>query len=254
MTSEHLGRPMELPTATGTVWPSIAQIRTSSHVYGTGFLVTERGLLVTALHVLRNAQRDEPAEELRAGFTSANSAVARPGIVSVGLEAIAEDEAHDLAVLQLTRNVLISTPRPPSPSGNVTPCRVVTLDPIRPPDGTPVAVSGYAVGNAAVVTTMGCISTAWHRGNPVPEGASWFLIDAWVDGGSSGAPVYRIADAAVIGICKGRDLRPIYDQQGQPMAATTENGQEMMMLANSGMALVVPAEYLVALLRPRHIH
>jgi S1-C subfamily serine protease len=189
------------------------QIRTASTVYGTGFLVSNEGVVITALHVLRDVERREPGAQPLIGVpssTAEDAASVRTNCKQFDL--IGADEGHDLAVL-LPRNRPIIREES---SGVMTPCSAVTfsLDPLR--DGIAIATSGYSIGNSTLMTSTGCIGTTRLHDSQVPNGANWYLAAMHIVSGNSGGPVYRVEDGKVIGVCKGYGARPVRDENREP--------------------------------------
>src|SRR5207237_936236 len=60
-------------------------------------------------------------------------------------------------------------------------------------DGEPVAVSGYPLGEAALVTNAGAIASSWTLST---NKADRYLGDFTANPGNSGGPVYHVPDAS----------------------------------------------------------
>lgn len=228
---------------------------------GTGFLVNSDGYVITAHHVIESGRRI--AEQIQAGQKRILVGLAQPNTENmrgnfsvVDCEMIDEDTRHDLALLKLKRNPFKGEVR----SGIVIGDKEVpllfstaTLNPHRPKDGAAVGISGYPLGEPVLVTNAGWMATSWAfeiKEVPVPGAPEWFrmpdvadayLTDVEVNPGNSGAPVYLVENATVIGVCVGSKLAPIRDQHG--------NIEEPKLFYSSGLTVVVPVRYVIYLLK-----
>jgi S1-C subfamily serine protease len=128
----------------------------------------------------------------------------------------------------------------------------------RPADGTSVAASGYPLSNQALITNAGCIASGWlsdadarrllllREGPGSYDHVDRYLADLEVNGGNSGGPVYETERGQVIGVCVATQnayvtaaAEPVRTQDGSPL------------VYSSGLTIVVPSKYVVALLE-RH--
>lgn len=117
----------------------------------------------------------------------------------------------------------------------------------RPDEGETVAVSGYPLSSPVLVTTSGAIASSWEIAEKdLPRQVpGWFishlsdsyLADLHVAHGNSGGPVYSVADGSVIGVCVA-----MLPDELEPKAAY-----------NSGLSIMVPAKYVVALLTKHNL-
>ena len=254
---------MDLADAIEYVRPSIVQIAvlpgaaaqgTQLNVLGTGFWVSEDGLVMTARQVIEDAQRlmtslpgsslmvgqaipsiTDPEFTIRGSFNYLRSKVAE------------EDPRHDIALIQAMQNPFGTEQRPfikaPAPDTDVYPLLgLATLSTSEVRDGEQIGVSGYPLAEPALVTTSGGIASALgvniqqaqalgaHPGYTIPNTANTYLADVTVNPGNSGGPVYRISDGAVIGVCVAFRL------------GRGSNGTDMF-FNNFGLSVVVPIKY-----------
>ncbi len=238
---------------------------------GTGFLVNEDGYVITAKHVmdaLHNFKLLYHGVPLDLGHSVASVRVQMPSIGEIGengsalppgptyrgafwateFEEINEDPIHDLALLKLKYNpftvdAVLSTPKGPVKIVHVA---SVKFSLARPDEGEPIAVSGYPLSLPALVTTSGAIASAWEVAEKdLPrEVPGWFtshlsdsyLADMHVSHGNSGGPIYSVADGSVIGVCVSI------------LPDSLSNAPY-----SSGLSLMVPAKYVVELLRKNHL-
>ena len=224
---------------------------------GTGFLVGGK-YVVTARHVVEAAYRtaaqieaEKTAREVsvHVGFPSATNETYR-GIFSLEAFDVAEtDEVHDLALLKLLRDPIVS-PLPdekePKSSQEHSP---VVLYSERPVDGVAIGVSGYPLDESVLITNAGYLASGWAR---VKEEASTeedsyvrhdrYLGDVVANPGNSGGPVYLADKAWVIGVCVAGRQTTTSDDAGQPIPEV---------LQKSGITVIVPSTYVVEMLE-RH--
>lgn len=228
---------------------------------GTGFLVNVDAYVITAHHVIeggRQIAQQIPARQKRIliGLAQPNTENMRGNFSVVDCEITDTDARHDLALLKLKRNpfrgevrsgIVIGDKEVPLLFGTA------ALNPNRPRDGEAVSISGYPLGEPVLVTNTGWMATSWAfeiKEIPIPGAPEWFrmpdvadayLADVEVNPGNSGAPVYLVENATVIGVCVGSKLAPIRDQQG--------NIGEPKLFYSSGLTVVVPARYVIDLLK-----
>jgi S1-C subfamily serine protease len=175
-------RPMTLPQAIESIRPSVVQIQVSvkfpsgstdlysrpaedsrSFLSGSGVLVTEKGYVVTARHVVHDIQSRQLPEpigfkgtrQLLVGlaypnlenFKSKGSSLSlRAGFSLIEAEIVEEDEQHDLALLRLKTNPFTDhASRMRFAAEEIKYLRkAATISSInRPADGDAIVISGY---------------------------------------------------------------------------------------------------------------
>ena len=277
---------MSVPQAIENVRPSIVQISLLainlsvemqrevgghhfiSSTLGTGFLVNSDGYVITARHVIEGGRQileriQAGQRRMLVGLAQRNTENMRGNFSVVEFDIVEQDVRHDLVLLRLRRNpfrgevrsgIVIGDSEEPLLFGTV------TLNPNRPRDGVAVGISGYPLGEPVLVTNVGCMATSWAftiEEAPVPGAPQWFrmpdiadayLADVEVNRGNSGAPVYLIENAAVIGVCVGSKPAPIRDQQGVNISVGNRE-----LLYSSGLTIVVPIRYVIELLRTHNL-
>jgi S1-C subfamily serine protease len=242
-------------------------------VLGTGFVVRKDGYVITALHVVSAF-----AEKFRGGYEfeghvyplgrkrlmvglqfqniDSGPLQMRSVFSAAAAEVVDTDEIHDVALLKLEH--------PFSPQA---PISVVTFTVARPVEGHQVAISGYPLGEDLLQTTAGRITSAWDGklavqpipGRPeikAPQIQDLFDIDARINGGNSGGPVYYGDTGAVIGMVKAYKLGDVWVEGVRPgekptQAFDKDTGRPLGV--NSGIGVVIPARYIVALLKKNNI-
>jgi S1-C subfamily serine protease len=178
--------PLSLPDLVLKIKPAIAWVQTRGAGFkgcGSAFAVDPRGLLITALHVVADA------DTVNVQF---------PGGDPQSAHVVAADVPNDLAVLQINAQdqALPSLP---------------VADSIR--TGQDAIVIGYPLCSGPDPTvTKGIVSGL----NRIAMGRPAFQIDAAMNPGNSGGPVLT-NDGAVIGIA---DARLVRDLSGTPVQAT----------------------------------
>jgi S1-C subfamily serine protease len=282
---------MTLPEAIEFVRPSVVQIAVlidpaltpgaaiqmpgvhTKFPLGTGFMVNADGYVITARHVIEAFKSLVVTgnKHLLIGlalpnlenFTSGGGSITmRASFGNVECDVVEEDESHDIALLKMKLNpfnggmgTFMKTP-----TGSIDyPHKVATLSPARPHDGEHVAVSGYPLSGTVLITTSGSVASAWaytteqvHPPNAppgfmMPNEIDSYLVDMHVNHGNSGGPVYSAENGAVIGICVSFNLAPV-EHNGN-----NTNSTDQSLSFNSGLANVVPARYVIDLLKKRSL-
>jgi S1-C subfamily serine protease len=254
---------MELPDAIDQIRPAVVQIRVQPAqpdsaigecVIGTGFWVSDAGLLLTARHVIEAGNEvisHMPGSRLALGLAIPNLTgppiTIRASFEITDAEVVEEDPRHDLALLRAPNNPFQSG-RPsgvhkagPDSWGVNAMYGLPGLDTSPLHDGERIAVSGYPLAEPALITTSGGIASAFgtqtqHVQSPsapagftVPDVADSYIADVAVNPGNSGGPVYRVADGRVIGVCVA--FRIASGNAPSPF------------FYNSGLSVVVPIKY-----------
>jgi S1-C subfamily serine protease len=269
---------MELPTAIDRVRPFVVQITYTitgldrprlqqldargavwSVPLGTGFVVSEQGWVVTAKHVIddiTHVATDVPEGNhiVGAGFAYPIGEHGRDADIGtfrvIKFDVLDVDARNDIALLKLRANPfqMTETDRRSS-TGTTLPLGVAQLRLERPLDGAAIAISGYPLSEAVMVTTAGCVASAWSvdiAGALVPDGKGGYaptdvvdryLADAQSNPGNSGGPAYLTSDGAVVGMLRGSRLRPVV---GHDTIQTSAN-----------LGVLIPSRY-VAELAARH--
>ena len=230
---------MQLPDAIDVIRPAVVQMRVEvndqSEILGTGFLVSEQGHVVTALHVV-DAVDMAAGEKLIAMFSIPD--VDLPGNIRIqgaftGLPTtvLATNRRDDLALLQVPiHHIRETAPIHANGEDLFAIARPVAMATSVPREGTEIAISGYPLAARALVTTSGTMASLKSNDG---TGANRFLGDITANGGNSGGPVYVVEDATLVGVLVAGQMAPILAGQGY---------------AAAGLALIVPLDRVTALL------
>jgi S1-C subfamily serine protease len=233
---------------------------------GTGFLVNADGYVMTAQHVInagRALSQQTGAQQVRLVIGVAAPPIdrrelqVRGNFVHYEFETVDGDPRHDLALLKPKANPFTQslTLIKLSDQEISTSPKIAAITRERPRDGAAVAVSGYPLGEPVLVTNAGWMASVWSYntvsvtipGMPewlrLPDSADSYLADLTANPGNSGGPIYLAENGAVIGVCIASKPTVITDEQNQPV---TVDGRKLRYSA--GLTIVVPAEYVVALL------
>lgn len=259
-----------LTDAIETMRPSIVQIAAHStrDPLGTGCFLRDDGLVLTAAHVVAGA----PTFRVGLAMPSLDGPISvRGSFNTYTSEVVHLDSRNDLAILRMGINpfggsppVLISVDGEPTVAG--TAATVPTFDAERPAEGEPVAVAGYPLRMPTLITTSGAVASAWHTdvvevqppnapaGFTVSDHADRYLCDVQVNPGNSGGPVFRVSDAAVIGVCVNHSVTPVTWEGDSgflvPAApldpSPSEPNRRRALAANAGLCGVVPIKYALA--------
>jgi S1-C subfamily serine protease len=153
---------------------------------------------------------------------------------------VSEDVANDLAILQATQNpfrdglpilIAVNEIQVRSEVG------VASLNAERPPEGVPVASSGYPLSNSVLITNAGVIASAWAT---APDDR--YIADLEVNPGNSGGPVYLVEDGSVIGVCVATQTAPVR-WRGEPFSV-----QGAPLIYSSGLTVVIPSRHVLDLM------
>lgn len=220
----------DLVEAVRKVQPSVVGITTfrvmrplASHLAGTGFAVGDGRHIVTNAHVIRI----DPGKGQQALF-----ALVRNGseVDRRTLTIVAEDPAHDLALLRM--------------SGEPLPAISLREDPELLPEGSSIAVTGFPIGTVLGLypaTQTGIVSARPPNISPQPD--SRFLDAAFVTApryevyqldmvaypGHSGSPLYSAKTGEVVGILN---------------ATFIKSTREKVITDPSGIAYAIPAGFI----------
>jgi hypothetical protein len=169
----------------------------------TGFLINEKGYILTNAHVVQDAHRclaASPKSKIMAKVSGEDPHAAR----AVSCDLVGLDAVHDLAVLKMER--------PLATIGGTAPYDYALLNPADFADGTPVLVTGHPVFAWQPLTQTGKVIRRMlvqpSQGNGPTAGwepTEAFVIDIKLEEGHSGSPVYLPHGAGVIGIIVGQE-------------------------------------------------
>jgi S1-C subfamily serine protease len=258
--------------------PSVVQIKFKSDaakpeyqegIAGIGIVVSDEGYVLTAAHVVTETEaalRADNASKVEFFVGIAIDAIVGAGANSRGSFAYIpckvkdSDAVHDLAILQLAQSPFSEAFRSGIKIGDKEPkvtLGVAKLDQSLPPEGQTVLVSGYPLSIATLVTQKGMIASETFSfvqmqrpsagaGLLSVEVEDAILLDAVVNPGNSGGPVYLPGEHSVIGICDAHEPSGVFSMQ-PPRTAVRGVGQ------NSGLAVVIPIKYAIALLQKNKI-
>ena len=105
-------------------------------------------------------------------------------------------------------------------------------------------MSGYPLHEAAMVTNVGIVASCWavaDKNNNQGINNDRYLGDFPAHPGASGAPVFRISNQEVIGVCVGRKLTAVID--------TSDSDKPVPDVATAaGLTVIVPAPFVADLL------
>jgi S1-C subfamily serine protease len=258
--------------------PSVVQIKFKSDaakpeyqngVAGTGIVVSDEGYVLTAAHVIAETEaalRAANATKIEFFVGISIDAIVGPGANSRGSFAYIfcaikdTDPAHDIAILQLAQSPFSEAFRLGLKTGDKEPkvtLGVAKLDQSLPPEGQTVLVSGYPLSGPTLVTQKGMIASEPFSvvqmqrpnapaGSLTPEIEDSILLDAVVNSGNSGGPVYLPGEHSVVGICDAYEPSAIFATQ-RTQAVVPGAAQ------NSGLAVVIPIKYAIGLLQKNKI-
>lgn len=224
----------DLVEAVRKMQPSVVGITTfrvmrplASHLAGTGFVVGDGRHIITNAHVIRA----DPSKGQQALF-----ALVRNGsdVDRRTLTIVAEDPAHDLALLRM--------------SGDPLPAVSLRADPDLLPEGSAIAITGFPIGTVLGLypaTQTGIVSARPPNISPQPD--SRFLDAAFVTApryevyqldmvaypGHSGSPLYAANTGEVIGILN---------------ATFIKSTREKVITDPSGIAYAIPVGFIRQLL------
>ena len=241
---------------------------------GSGFFVGKDGYVLTAGHVVKGAMRDAKAVGatkvtfevgLLLDMSSVSNANFRGSFIWVDATPVEVDDIHDLALLKVSRNPFSGELQSGIVSkGSMLRLRVTTakLDSRLPSEGETLLVSGYPLPQEipTFVTQKGMVASESFSAVEVqlPRAPAGFtgtevmdsiLLDAVVNPGNSGGPVYETQSGNVIGICDAYETALL--QTNKRNAVPIAPGEYL--LQNAGLAVVVPIKYAIDLLRKNHV-
>jgi S1-C subfamily serine protease len=166
-------------------------------IRGTGFIVSNDGKFITSSHVYREIPENE-----RQYFEAQIPGKTEEGITHYDrfdIEILKIDEENDVALMKLkTADERRFTPI--TEMGNAEQVKegdeIIML-------GYPLATELMAMGFGITMSTTHCIVSAVKRKN-VDKSLHFLMVDADINKGSSGSPVFLRKSGEVIGIASGR--------------------------------------------------
>jgi S1-C subfamily serine protease len=211
---------------------------------GSGFIINGRGDVATADHVINSFQGIDAT--LSAFQIVPQRRIVVPGrnfeerglrlsgyLRGFPYKVIAEDKAHDVAVLSPDGNIFQSTE-----AYSYTKHSPVFLNAKRPMDGEDVFACGFPIAARTLITTSGHIGSAWSmevlvnaKQNGLTTLSDVYTLDLRINPGNSGGALFATSDQSVLGI--------IVETQSL-------NGSE-------GVAKAASISYLIGLLDKNHI-
>lgn len=241
----------------------------ASFATGSGFAVSSDGYVVTAAHVINNS--DDVLRRMKgvAKVIQANVRLKFPqgrgkkpsvDYVPVDFTVVEVDKKFDLALLKLRLDYLAAG----SEYGPPRVASTARLSSAQPDEGAQVAVSGFPHGGPILVTSEGILAAVVRRtpgmaipfkhpaygklGNPDYAG-DIYMASIDVAPGDSGAPVYLVRSAAVLGMCVGGYPEPVLDQDDKGVTLPGDRA----LFSSSHMGAVVPAPYIIQMLRAHNV-
>lgn len=203
---------------------------------GSGFWVDQRGYLATCWHVVR----DNPTAIMRVQsaidplFDLKNNNMIFSNWESFPAKVIAKDEINDLAILKIDGNPFVPRKFVPIKIGDAeltAHYKQSTLRTELPEPGEKILLAGYPLGRPYPVVQEGTVASVAHS---LPEFGPTLkiLVSTVANPGNSGGPVID-SNGKVVGVLQG----------GLPSRPGHDPAQ-----AQSGIAVVVPAHFLVQLI------
>jgi S1-C subfamily serine protease len=258
--------------------PSVVQIKFKSDaakpeyqegIAGSGIVVSDEGYVLTAAHVMteteaalrgNGATKVEFLVGILIDTMAGAGADSRVSFAYIPCTIKDTDPVHGTAILQLTQSPFSEAFRLGIKIGDKEPkvtIGVAKLDQSLPPEGQTVLVSGYPLSIPTFVTQKGMIASGTFTvpqmqrpsapaGFLTSEVDGAILLDAVVNPGIGGGPVYLPGEHSVIGICEAYEPSPIFTTQ-RPQTVVPGVGK------NSGLAVVIPIKYAIALLQKNKI-
>ena len=234
-----------------TAKPSILKIASPAGT-GTGVIINDRGVVITARHVVccvagtQNAFAEVelqwiiPTQDNELDGVESGNTVGTPATV------LDVDAVNDLAILvpkldfmhiDFVKMMKLDTIFPKAKETTKSAAKL-QQEPLR--EGDPIFISGYPLNFGALITTSGSIASS----EPTAEGHTLkdvYWADIHANHGNSGGPVFSMKTGKVIGIQAAISLTQV------------ENDASRKLAYNSGIAYIIPIKYAVNLLKKNRI-
>jgi S1-C subfamily serine protease len=236
---------------------------------GTGFIVNSDGVVVTARHVVRKTNPSETPRisiEMRTPAAVVGTNAFKELSLDLPAEILAEDVAHDIAVLKTSENLLtaqnirIVGQEPPAPRSTA------KFDVRHLRDGEPIFSSGYPLNSWVLITNSGFVASSEPEDIEIRAGQfklkDSYLLDLRLNHGSSGGPLFSSNSAAVIGFADQIQFANVEFLDNTPGLSYgtaiqgTPAGPSFSLhpLAyNAGVGVAIPATYIADLLSQNNI-
>jgi len=220
----------------GEIVQVVVPLQNGKTIVGSGFWVDQRGYVATCWHVVR----DNPTaimtvqSAIDSLFDLKNNNMIFSNWETFPAKVIAKDEINDLALLKIDGNPFVPRKFVPIKIGDTeltAHYKQSTLKTELPEPGEKILLAGYPLGRPYPVVQEGTVASVAHS---LPEFGPTLkiLVSTVANPGNSGGPVID-SNGKVVGILEG----------GLPSRAGRNAAQ-----AQSGIAVVVPAHFLLQLI------
>ena len=223
-------------------------------IAGSGFVINPDGYIITNAHVVDCVQNylaninatNKNAFAAFAGedyYDEQDNTHHRRRFSSTEYRIVDIDRLHDLALLKL------AIPLKDLPYTGKLPIKVLScaLSLTTPEEGTPVAVSGYPLQIPSLVTQAGIVASNtffdFKRIEAENKSVDYLLIDATINTGNSGGPVYLPTTGEIVGVIAAYRTSPVIEKGAQNVEVSQ----------NSGLAVVIPVKYIIQLLKKNDV-
>jgi S1-C subfamily serine protease len=256
------GRPMasrSLSDLVAKTRSTVVQIMTAAGS-GTGFFINGDGIVVTAGHVVCCDSKGDNFDKISVALPVKPAANEEHKIFFIGnrsaipAKVIDIDKDHDIAILKPDSNMLGGAMKTgfssPTLQGEFAQRTAAILETKALEDGEEIYTSGFPLSFPVLITTSGAIASSvpFEFDPALFTELHSYWADIQVNHGNSGGPVFSRSSGRVIGIVHGVRLAEA-ESSGHVIYGEIEEGKPLQPIRyNSGIAYVVPAEYIAALL------